>query len=191
MSRLRQNGENEFNKDEKYKQLMVWAIDSKAQARKKMDFYLECSACGFDAEALSRICDEPLKNFSSRATLKALRTGIDMFPWKAVVEENNASIDLNDWDAAEISRQALRHVVRALGSNSNILSVRIKGVRLDFSDGWETKVLDWRENEAVSALPATVAALLWNCTRLSSLDLRFVVGVNLQPKYIYESIYPP
>ncbi len=199
LSRLEQNDEGDFNNDEQYKQLIAEAIDGKGHALSKMKIYFESLAAGFGVEALARIRDEPLESFSCPATVMALRTGAVGFPWAAVVSERSAAIDLGEWDAAAIPRQARERVVAALGSNSNMRSVLVKGARLDFSDGWETKALDWRGNEAVKALPATVAVLLCNCTCLSNLDLRFLPRIKVEvvtkstqtylPSLLYRYIY--
>ncbi len=162
-----------FNRDEEYKRLMTEAIDGKGYAVLKMDIYFESLAACFGAKVLERICAAPLQRFSSPAAVLELSTGVAEFPWAAVVTERNATIDLGEWDAGAIPGQAMQHVVGALSSNPNVRSVLIKGVRLEFVDGWMTTSLDWSRNEAVKALPTTAAVLLRSCTCLSSLDLRF------------------
>jgi len=161
-----------FNKDEEYKRLMTEVIDGKGHAVLKMDIYFESRAARFGADTLARIRAAPLQRFSSPAAVLELRTGVAEFPWAAVVTERSADIDLGELDASVIPEQALKLVVSALSSNSNVRSVLIKGVRLEFCDGWNTKRLDWRRNEAVQAVPVTAAVLLGSCTCLSNLDLR-------------------
>jgi hypothetical protein len=172
LSSLEDIQEEEFNKDEEYKRLLTLAIDGKGHALSKVRLYFESLEQGFGAEALARIRDEPLESFSNTAKVLAVRTGTMRFSWMADVLEKKVIIDLGTWDTAAYPKHAIEHYAAALSSNSNMRSVLVNGVKLDFRDGWESKVLDWRQIVTVKALPATVATLLSNCTNLSSLDLR-------------------
>ena len=179
LSRLEETHEDEFNHDGTYKQLLAEAIDGRGHALIKVGLFFKSIEAGFGAEALALIHDEPLESFSSADTAQVLLTGTLGFPWADVVSEKKVVIDLGEWNAATNPEQAVKHVAAALSSNPNMRSVLVKGVLLDFSDGWESEVLDWSANEAVKALPATVAVLLSNCTGLSSLDLRLSLSFCL------------
>ena len=161
-----------FNSDERYKALMTEAIDSKAHALEKLDIYLESAAGGFDRDALDRIRDAPLALFADPSVVLPLRTGVSQFPWAAVVTDKSPEIDLGDWDAGPVAARALESVAAALAGNANIRAVTVKGVKLELKVGWATTRLEWAENAAVRALPATVALVLRNCVCLTSLDLR-------------------
>ena len=162
----------DFNRDERYKAIMTEAIDSKAHALLKMEVYLESAAAGFDSGALDRIRDAPLARFADPTVVLTLRTGIADFPWAAVVKDKSPEIDLGDWDAGPVAPRALESVVAALGGNGNIRVVTVKGGKLALSEGWATARLEWADNAAVKALPATVGVVLRNCSALTSLDLR-------------------
>ena len=163
---------NVFNADEKYKELMVEAIDGKAYALLKMDVYLESAEAAADRTALDRIRDARLQEFADPAVVPQLRTGITQFPWAAVITHKSPEIDLGDWNAAGLPPQARDLIVDALGGNANIRVVAVKGVKLALSEGWRTAQLEWASNAAVEALPATVALVLCNCRGLTSLDIR-------------------
>jgi hypothetical protein len=165
-------GADKFNQDAEYKRLMSEAIDGKALALLKMDVYLESAASRIDTAALDRIRDAPLADFALPQTLLPLRSGVTQFPWTAVVEDKSPEIDLGDWDAAPVPLTANELVAGALGSNSNIRAVTVKGAKLALGEGWATTRLEWADNAAVKALPATVALVLQNCSRLTSLDIR-------------------
>ena len=163
----------DFNEDERYKELMTEAIDSKAYALLKMVVYLESAAAAADQpDILDNIRDPPLARFADPTVVLPLRTGIADFPWAAVVADKSPEIDLGHWDAAPVAPRALESVAAALGGNGNIRVVTVKGVKLALSEGWATARLEWADNAAVKALPATVAVVLWNCSALTSLDLR-------------------
>ncbi len=166
-------GEAAFNDDVEYKRLMTEAIRGKASALEKLGIYLESVAAAMDTPDLAGIFRAPLADFADRAAVLRLRTGIAAFPWAAVVLERSADLDLGDFDAGLVSGQAREHVADALGGNPNVRSVRVKGVRLELSCGWQTAELDWAgKGEAVGAAPATVSLLLSSCSCLTSLDLR-------------------
>jgi hypothetical protein len=174
-----------FNNDTLYKRLMNEAIDGKALALLKLDIYLESVRANHDSNALDLICDTPLAEFGNPASVLLLRTGITQFPWAAVMEKESATIDLAEWDAASIPPQAQELVSGALGGNSVIRTVIVKGVKLELSDGWATADLKWAGSSrapnysaAINALPATVALVLQNCSRLTSLDLRCALPVR-------------
>ena len=161
-----------FNADDKYKALMTEAIDGKAQALEKMGVYLESAARAMPRSELDAIFSAPLADFASKAAVLRLRTGITEFPWVEVVEERRADIDLGEWDAASASVQARELIASALGGNANLRSVTVKSVKLALGEGWATARLEWADNAAVKALPATVAVVLRSCWGLTSLDLR-------------------
>jgi hypothetical protein len=166
-------GEAAFNDDVEYKRLMNEAIDGKAHALLKMDVYLESlAAAASDRAALDHIRNTPLADFADPSVVLPLRTGITHFPWVAVIKDKSPEIDLGDWDAAPVPAQARELIAGALGANTNIRVVTVKGGKLALSEGWATKRLEWAEKQAVQALPTTVAFLLRNCGGLTSLDLR-------------------
>ncbi len=159
-----------YNDDTVYKRRMDEAIDGKAHALEKMGIYLESLAAAMgDAET---IFHTPLTDFASKAAVLQLRTGITQFPWEAVVAERSADLDLGEWDAGSVSAQARDLVAGVLRGNPNVRCVRVKGVKLDLSNGWATTEFAWTDNGAVKAAPATVSLLLRNCPCLSKLDLR-------------------
>jgi hypothetical protein len=162
-----------FNADDEYKAMMNEAIDGKAQALLKMDVYLESVAAASDGAALDRIRDAPLIEFAYPHTVLRLRTGISQFPWAAVVRDKSPEIDLGEWDATKTTAQAREFVADALGGNTNIRLVTLMGVKLELTEGWETIQLDWAENAAVKAVPATVALILRNCRSVTNLNLRY------------------
>ncbi len=162
----------DFNEDEKYKELMTQAIDSKKYALLKMDIYLESSAATADQPTdLNSIRDTPFKRLSDPTEVLQLRTGITNFPWADVVTHKRAEIDLKDWDAGQAAPRALESVAATLGGNGYIRVVTVYGVKLALSDGWATAWLDLSDNTAVKALPVTVAVVLRNCRALTSLNL--------------------
>ncbi len=165
-----------FNDDAQYKRLMNEAIDGKTHALTKLGIYLESVAAGMSPSELDAIFKAPLADFASMAAVLRLRTGITEVPWEDVVQQRSADIDLGEWDAASVSAQAREHVAIALGNNTNVRSVQLKGVKLALSDGWATTELKWGNNAAVKALLATVALLLRNCSRLSILDARCTIA---------------
>ena len=165
-----------FNADEKYKALMTEAIDGKAHALLKLDVYLESAARGSDPAALDRIRDAPLAHFADPTVVLPLRTGVTQFPWAAVVRDKSPEINLGDWDAAPVAASALESVAAALSGNANIRVVIIAGGKLALSEGWATARLEWANNAAVKALPATVALVLRSCLGLTSLDIRCNAG---------------
>jgi hypothetical protein len=162
-----------FNTDAEYKRLMNEAIDSKAYALEKLRIYHQSLAAEMGQSHQQTIFSAPLAGFANKATVLRLRTGIADFPWEAVVLERSADLDLGEWDAASASAQARELVLGALGENSNVRSVRIKGVKLELSQGWATKELKWAGKVAAFSVPATVALLLRNCGSLQILYLRY------------------
>jgi hypothetical protein len=162
-----------FNLDERYKALMTEAIDSKAHALLKLDIYLESAAAAADPAALDRISNAPLAHFADSTVVLPLRTGVTEFPWAAVVKDKSPEIDLGEWDAAPVAPQARELVAGALGGNTNIRAVTVKGVVLALRDGWATTRLENAAlKAAMRAVPATVALVLRNCWGLTSLNLR-------------------
>jgi hypothetical protein len=161
-----------FNSDEMYKALMTEGINSKTHALLKMEVYLESATTSSDCAALDRIRDTPLAHFADPTVVLPLRTGITQFPWTAVIRDKSPELDLGDWNAASVAARALESVASALGGNANIRIVTVKGGKLALSEGWATVRLEWADNAAVKALPATAAVVLRNCVGLTSLDLR-------------------
>ena len=163
-----------FNSDERYKALMTEAIDGKAHALLKLDVYLESIATGADRAALNRIRDAALAQFADPSLVLPLRTGVTEFPWAAVVKDKKPEIDLGGWDAGPVAPQAREAVMEALGSNGNIRVVTVKGSKLVLSEGCATTRLEWagQIQEALQAVPATVALILRSCWGPTSLDLR-------------------
>jgi hypothetical protein len=169
-------GEEIFNQDEMYKKLSNEAIDGKTHALEKIDFLLtraqndtgnEATPDGMDQQLETAILKAALKDFTG---LMRLRTD---FPWDDVEKNNKTEIDLRAWDAATIPEWALREfVVCALGGNTVIRAVMIKGVRLELSQGWATTELLWSRNQAVKAVPATVWLVLRTCVGVTKLDIR-------------------
>jgi hypothetical protein len=162
----------EFNKDDVYKYLMSEAIDGKAYSLLKMDIYIESLQDSFNDSALAKIFDSPIKSFASPATVLELRTDIVGFPWKKIVEEKSAAVDIGGWNAEGVAPKAIDHVSNALRSNINLRSVDAAGVKLDLQEGWSTTMIDWKCKEAVTLLPATAALLLRNCSRVTNLNIR-------------------
>jgi hypothetical protein len=163
---------SEFNKDDVYKCLMSEAIDGKAYALLKMDIYIESLEDSFDERALSRIFDSPIKSFGSPAIVLELRTDIVGFPWKKIVEDKSAAVDIGGWNAEGVAPKAIEYVCNALRSNANLRSVDAASVKLDLKEGWSTTAIDWKSKEAVTLLPATAALLLRNCTHVTNLNIR-------------------
>ncbi len=163
---------SEFNKDDVYKCLMSEAIDGKAYALLKMNIYIESLEDSFDERALAKIFDFPIKGFESPAAVLELRTDIVGFPWKEIVEEKNAAVDIGGWNAEGVAPKAIEHVSNALRSNTNLRSIDAAGVKLDLLEGWLTTTIDWKSKVVVTELPATAALLLRNCVRVTNLNLR-------------------
>jgi hypothetical protein len=88
--------------------------------------------------------------------------------------ELKSNVNLGEFDAAGLDPQARQYVVTALGENENIVTVSLKKVDLSLEKGWKTTSLDFSNNAAVRALPATVSLLLANCNYLTALDLRYI-----------------
>ncbi len=151
---------------------MTEAMDGKAHALLKLDVYLGAAAAASGRAALDRIRDTPLADFADPAVVLPLQTGVTRFPWAAVVKDKRPEIDLGEWDAGPIPVPARALVAGALGGNPNIRVVIVMGVTLALSEGWATARLDWADNAAVKALPATAALVLRSCVGLASLDLR-------------------
>ena len=163
---------SEFNKDDVYKCLMSEAIDGKAYALLKMDIYIESLEDNFEERALTKIFDTPIKSFESLATVLELRTDIVGFPWKRIVEEKCAAVDIGGWNAEGVAPKAIEHVFNALRCNTNLRSVDAASVKLDLQEGWTTTTIDWKSKEAVTLLPATAALLLRNCIHVTNLNIR-------------------
>ena len=164
-----------FNVDDEYKKMMNEVIDSKRHALDKLEIYLESVL--IDSDTRNRIREAPLIEFAYQHTVLRLRTGILQFPWAAVVKDMNPEIDLGEWNATTSTEKARKIVAGALGNNANTRILTVKGVKLGLKDGWETTELEWAENAAVQALPATVALILENCHCLTSLDLRYTLPI--------------
>ncbi len=163
-----------FNRDEEYRVLSNEAIDGKAYALEKMDTYLKSTADGGCMGQPETILGAALKDFASRGAVMGMRTGITVFPWADVLENNKPEIDLGEWDAGPIPPQALELIRGALGGSTVIRAVRIKGASLALSEGWATVTLNWSNTAAAWEAPATASMVLWNCVGLKSLDLRCV-----------------
>jgi hypothetical protein len=171
--------DDEFNQDETYKVLINNAIDGKHHALKKMIVHLEWTENSPDRDSphAKNIMQQPLHVFADPAAVMALRTGIESrdFPWTDVMAKTKTEINLNEWDAAPISKRARGLVAGVLGCNTVIKAVIIKGVRLELSEGWATLSLDWTKKpakEAVAAVPATASIVLRCCAGLKFLFLR-------------------
>ncbi len=161
-----------FNDDHVYKQLMSEAIDGKAYALSKMKIYIESLKDGFREAALERIFNAGIESFGSPATVLELQTDIAGFPWKQIVEEKSASVDIDKWDAKGVAPKAVERVAAALRGNSNLHAVDVHGVRLGLPAGWASTEIEWDGKVAVTRLPSTVALLLRNCAGLTSLNIR-------------------
>ena len=169
-----------FNSDdEKYKSIIIEAIDGKAHAKQKMNIWLEAVLAGSQQDHCNQIFHAPITDFACPGKKLELQTGIVDFPWKQVVVEKSADINLGDWNAAEISESKLDFVVSALASNLNTRFFFVKGVKLCLEQGWETCKVDWSNKEVLSELPATVSILLRGCTRLTELNLRSAVHISI------------
>jgi hypothetical protein len=163
----------DFNEDDVYKQLMSEAIDGKAHAHSKMEIYIESLKDRFPEDALARIFGAPIKSFESPATVLELRTNIyPGFPWKQIVEEKSASVDVGRWDAEGVAPKAVEHVAKAFRDNANLHAVHVAGVKLSLPVGWASAAIDWVGKVAVKDRPATAALLLRNCTGVTSLNIR-------------------
>jgi hypothetical protein len=168
-----------FNEDTEFKRLITDAIDGKAMALCKMKIYLGALNEHRRADHMDKIFNFDYMELKSEAAQLQLKTGIDNFPWKSVVEDKSPKIDLGCWDASKEIKEDIQHVVSALGKNTHINSIVLKNVEVRLNEAWNTMSINMSNNAAVKELPATVALLLRNCKLLTSLDLRFATGVSL------------
>ncbi len=171
----------EFNQDEVYKKLMSEAIDGKAYALLKMDIYVESLEDRFREPALTRIFDTLIEDFASPATVLELRTDIISFPWRKLVEEKSAAVDIGAWNAEGVAPKAIERVAEALRIDTNLHSIDVAGVKLNLNEGWSSAKIDWKGLEAVKLLPATVALLLRNCARVTNLNIRLQLDATDSP----------
>jgi hypothetical protein len=176
-----------FNNDAEYKLLMNQAIDGKAYALDKLDMCLEAI---LDPSVLNRILDAPLEDFANQAAVLRLRTGVTELPWAEIVLERKADLDFGEWDAASVSAKVRELVAGALGSNPNVRTVLVKGVRLALNDGWTTTEIEWCNNAAVKALTYTASLVLRNCSCLLILDARSLMYLAL-PLFLTPSAHFP
>jgi hypothetical protein len=175
-----------FNNDAEYKKLTAEAIDAKAFALKKIQFFVDSiEAAREDKRLLPRILARPFMDFAHPSTILELQTDASGFPWEQVTKQS-ASIDFRLWRPGNMSQTNVDIMIGAMSENSAMRQVSVGNDcmdRLFFTDGWKTKDIEWSSKNAVYVAPDIVSMLLRSCHGIITLDLRLS---DLSP--LYESV---
>lgn len=164
-----------FNNDAEYKKLTAEAIDAKAFALKKIQFFVDSiEASREDKKLLPRIMARPFLDFAHPSTILELQTDAGGFPWEQVTKQS-AVIDFKAWRPGSMSQTNVDIMIGAMSENSAMRQVSVGADctdRLFFADGWKTKEIDWSSKPAVTSAPDIVSMLLRSCYGIISLNLR-------------------
>ena len=157
--------------DDKYKELTKDAIESKALAMKKINYYVSerTSKRSADASLLERISSTRFQQFSSESIVLELETGVFDFPWRDVVEQN-PTIDLKTWNPISLAPWQLEKVCAAIGKHTKLVTAWVHTHRIEFSGGMMADEIVL-EKPLLSECVPTVAFLFSVNTKLKSLRI--------------------
>ena len=136
-----------FNDDLLYKTLTTEAIEGKSLAIKKVEIYADQLNKGAGVDILEAILERPLQDFSSRAVVLELETGMCDFPWSDVVDQK-AIVNFGRWRPEGTAPDKLNFAVEELFKNPNFRTGTMLVVRRVEEDDDEGQGGEEAEEEA-------------------------------------------